>query len=445
MNAPVSTWTDRRNRTSQRRDDVLAVLEYDHRVRSGVELSAQEARWIAIDAQGLGGDRPTATITRRHLRDCITKLGTLQLDTVNVVERTQFLVLFSRLGPYEVKRFHKMNGAGGDLFEYWGHAASLVPMSDQPLLRWRMSDLSLHRYGGENYATACREWIKKHGDYVDTVLAEVADRGPLTASQLDDPRRSDGEWWDRRSLGRQALEWLFERGQVIGWRQPNFERVYDLPERVIPARILAMPSPTRDLAQKQLLCIAARAHGVGTARDLADYFRIKPTEAKPRLNELVESGDLVAIRVDGWRDEAFILPNAQPRQPTRIDAALLTPFDSLIWERARTKRLFNFEYKIEIYTPKDKRTYGYFVLPMLLGDQLVARFDLKADRKSSQLLVRASHGESGIDQGAVAEAAALELQRLATWLGLERIVVERNGDLSNTLGKAASGKAASES
>lgn len=393
------------------------------------ELSADEARWIAIEAQGLSRNRLTARVTRPRLLKVITALGTLQLDTVNVFERAQFLVLFARLGPYGVNRFHDMNGPEGDLFEYWGHAASLLPMADQPLLRWRMA--ALHPYGGgEKYTAHLEAWSKEHKDYVNAVLKEVSERGGLTASELEDPRRQSGEWWGRRSFGRQALEWLFLKGDVVGWRRPNFERVYDLPERVIPADILAAPTLTRDEAQRRLLLIAGRALGVGTAGDFADYFRIKLADARPRLYELVEAGALSPVRVQGWRDDAFLFQGLRPRRPTREDAALLTPFDSLIWERARTRRLFDFDYKIEIYTPPPKRKFGYYVLPMLLGDRLVGRFDLKADRKASSLLVLASHSEAGVDKAKVARAAVDELQRLRDWLRLDRIVIEQRGDLA---------------
>jgi uncharacterized protein YcaQ len=395
-------------------------------------LSADEARWIAIEAQGLGRDRPRTQATRHRLLKVLAALGTLQLDAVNVLERAQFLVLFARLGPFEVTTFHDMNGPGGDLFEYWGHAASLLPMTDQPLLRWRMA--GLHPYGGGDRYTARRiAWSKDHKDYIKAVLSEVRERGALAARELEDPRRQDGEWWGRRSLGRQALEWLFLKGDVVGWRRPNFERVYDLPERVIPADILAAPTLTREEAQRRLLLISARALGVGTGADLADYFRIKLNDARLRIRELVDAGALSLARVQGWPEDAFVLPGLRLRRPTRADAALLTPFDSLIWERARTRRLFDFDYQTEIYTPELKRKFGYYVLPMLLGDRLVGRFDLKADRSASSLLVRAAHAEPEVNKVHVARAAFDELQRLREWLRLDRTVIEQRGDLAQAL------------
>jgi len=264
----------------------------------------------------------------------------------------------------------------------------------------------------------------------------VAERGPLTAGQLTDPRRQDGEWWDRRSVGRQALEWLFYRGDVVGWRTPSFERVYDLPERVLPAEVLAAPTPSPEEAHRQLLLLAARSHGVGTVRDLADYYRLRPSQARPLVAELVEAGALVEVRVEGWGEPGYVLPGVRPRRPTRRHATLLSPFDPLVWERARTSRIFGFDYRIEVYTPEPKRIYGYYVLPLLLGDELVGRVDLKADRKASVLRVPAAHHEAGSDPATVADAAAEELDWLRDWLGLDRVEVGRRGNLATALRRA---------
>lgn len=397
-------------------------------------ISNREARWLAIAAQGLGRPRPTRA-TVRHLRGAVARVGTVQLDAINVVERTQFLVPFSRIGAYDRTRLQSMSGPGGDLLEYWGHAASLIPATWEPLFRWRMAE-----FAAADVGTAWRRYWNdfkaEHGDYLEAVLAEVRERGPLTAGELTDPRRRDGEWWGRRSLGRQAMEVLFAEGRLAGWRGPNFERRYDLPERVIPAAVLASPTPAIDDAHRQLLLLAAASLGIGTVRDLADYYRLKLRPAAARVAELVEAGALERVEVDGWGEPGLVVPGARARRPTRADAALLTPFDSLIWERARTARLFGFDYRIEVYTPAAKRTFGYYVLPMLLGDELVARFDLKADRSRRALLVQAAHAESGADAGTVATAAADELGRLATWLGLDAVVVEPRGDLAPRLAAA---------
>jgi uncharacterized protein len=398
-------------------------------VRSDSELSSRQARWLAMDAQGLAQPRPRGPIGKRHLLSAINGVGQVQLDAINVVERTQFLVLFSRLGPYEISRLHDLTGPGAELFEYWGHAAALLPMAHHPLFRWRMEQHGT--YGESPTYTARREAFRDaNADYIDSVLREVRDRGPLTAAQLIDPRRRTGEWWGRRSFGRIALEYLFAKGELAGWRSPTFERVYDLPERVIPDAVRAQPTPRTDEAQRQLLVLAARSLGVATIGDLASYYVIRPKAAKPRVAELVEAGELVEITVEGWRDTGFVVPNHRPKRPTREHGTLLSPFDSLIWERSRARRLFGFDYRIEVYVPEADRKYGYFVLPLLLGDALVARFDLKADRKASVLQVRGAYVEPDAEVEAVAVAAATELDALRDWLRLDAVAVARRGNLA---------------
>jgi uncharacterized protein YcaQ len=400
-------------------------------MRTASGLSQREARWLALAAQGLGRPRPRRA-TRRQLGELVAQLGVIQLDAINVLERTQFLVPFSRLGGYEVAQLEALCGPDGALFEYWGHAASLLPVASQPLLRWRMAAF---RSPSE---TSCmvarwRVWGAAHADYVARVLAEVGERGPLAAAQLSDPRRRDGEWWERRSVGRQALEWLFARGELAAWRSRGFERVYDLPERVIPREVLARPAPSLEDAQRQLIASASQALGVATLGDLADYFRIEKRHAAARVSELVEARELEPVRVEGWGEAAYCPPGARPTRPTRAHATLLSPFDSLIWERERTRRLFGFDYRIEVYVPAAKRRFGYYVLPLLLGDALVARFDLKADRKASLLRVEGAYAEPDAKPGAVAAAAAAELDRLRGFLGLDGIRVGRRGDLAAAL------------
>jgi uncharacterized protein YcaQ len=276
-----------------------------------------------------------------------------------------------------------------------------------------------------------RVWRTTHAGYMAAVLAEVADRGPLAASQLSEPRRRTGEWWERRSLGRVALELLFGDGDLAAWRGANFERIYDLTERVIPAAVLASPTPTPEAAQRELIAVAARSMGVATVADLADYFWMRVTAARPRVAELVEDGRLAKVSVEGWAQPAYVatdqLPTARLR---RRDATLISPFDSLIWARPRAERLFRFHYRIEIYVPGPDRTHGYYVMPLLLRDKLVARLDLKADRKDSALLVVAAFAEPGEDNATVAEPALAELHRLRQWLGLERLFVREKGDLA---------------
>ena len=398
-------------------------------------LSSAEARWLAITAQGLGRPRPKGPITRRHLRAMVGAIGTIQLDAINVLARTQFLVPFSRVGAYDVRRLHAMTGPGGELWEYWGHAASLLPVETEPLFRWRMA---MHGPFGDSPTNGPRRvaWRRANSRYIASVRKEVREHGPMPASRLSDPRRRDGEWWDRRSVGRQALEALFADGELAGWRTPNFERVYDLPERVLPERVRNTPTPAVEDAQRALLLRSAQSLGIATAGDLAYYFMINPRVAKPLVAALAAEGALVPVTVEGWRDRAYMLPGTRVNRPRREHATLLSPFDSLIWERARTKRLFDFDYTIEVYVPEPKRRYGYYVLPLLLGDRLVGRFDLKADRKGSTLQVRGAYVEWGADVAVVAAAAAPELRALAIWLGLDAVTVARRGNLARLLGPA---------
>jgi uncharacterized protein YcaQ len=401
-------------------------------MRPGTELSRAEARRLALTAQGLAKPRPTGPIGKRHLRALVDTIGTIQLDAINVVARTQFIVPFSRLGAYDVRHLQNLTGAHGELFEYWAHAACLLPITDEPLFRWRMAQ---HGPYGDRPTIAKRRvaWRRANAAYIAAVLGEVRERGPIPASQLTDPQRRDGEWWDRRSVGRQALEALAADGLIVGWRSTSFERVYDVPERAIPESVRAQPTPTMDEAHDELLLRAARYLGVATAGDLAYYYMINPRAAKARVAALAATGALVEVRVKGWRDRAYMLPGARAARSRREHATLLSPFDSLIWERARTTRLFGFDYTIEVYVPEPKRKYGYYVLPMLLGDELVARFDLKSDRKSSSLLVRGSYLEPGKNAEAVAPAALVELHTLRAWLGLENLVVATRGNLANIL------------
>jgi uncharacterized protein YcaQ len=402
-------------------------------MRPGARLTIEQARHLAIDAQGLARPRP-ARADARALRAAIDTVEVLQLDAINVLERTQFLVPFARVGAYDVGRLHDLTGPGGELFEYWAHAASLVPMGRHPLLRWRMAQAGSPD-DGSAYSARRRAFEVEHADYIAAGLGEVRERGALAASQLLDPRRRNGEWWQRRSLGRVALEFLFARGDLAAWRSTNFERIYDLPERVIPVDVLAAPTPDVDEAQRELILLSARAIGVGSISDLANYYSLKTKQAALRVAELVAKGELVEVAVDGWRDRAYALATAKVKPVRRTDAAFLSPFDSLIWERARTRRLFGFDYRIEVYTPAPKRVYGYYVLPMLLGDELVGRFDLKADRQASALRVQAAHIESGADAARVANAAAAELDRMRGWLGLDDIAVARRGNLATELRK----------
>ncbi|MDP8958342.1 MAG: winged helix DNA-binding domain-containing protein, partial [Actinomycetota bacterium] len=314
-----------------------------------------------------------------------------------------------------------------ELFEYWAHAASLMPVGLFPLMRSRMesfpsSNGRLARFGRE------------HPDYVEAVYGEVVERGAVAASELRDPGRRQGPWWGW-ARGKLALEWLFAAGRLTVADRRNFERLYDLTDRVLPPAVLQAEPPQVEESERARLLLAARAIGVGTDRDLADYFRLPIKGARVRLQELVEAGRLVPAQVEGWRESAYLHPQA--RVPRRVrGTALLSPFDSLVWERSRTRRLFGFDLRLEIYTPAPKRVYGYYVLPFLLGEELVARVDLKSDRAAGRLLVLGAFLEPAQEAKKVAEALQGELQRMAGWLGLERIEVERRGDLAGVLSEA---------
>lgn len=389
-----------------------------------VKVSAEAARRISLAAQGFAEPRPTGRVDRRHVRRLIHRLGVIQIDSVTVLARSQELPLFARLGPHRRDLLPTLADSN-EIFEYWGHAASLLPVEMFPLFKWRMDIARERAWSG------LVELTRDRPDYVEAVYNEVRDRGPISAGELVDPGEKSGPWWGWRH-GKRALEFLFWAGRVSARRRPNFERVYDLTERVLPKASLDAAVPDHDEAVKSLLTISARSCGLGTANDLADYYRIKLGVARQLLQELVEEGTLLNAQVEGWREPGFLHPEAT--MPRRVNArALLSPFDSLVWERARTERVFNFHYRIEIYTPAEKRVFGYYVLPFLLGDELVARVDLKADRALSTLRVRGAFVEPGKEPKAIAGPLAEELQLMAGWLGLEAIEVYNNGDLSRAL------------
>lgn len=393
-------------------------------------LTAGEARRIALAAQGFGGDRE-APVDRRRLVKLVERLGVIQIDSVNVVSRTHYLPAFSRLGAYPRDLLEDIAwGTKRPLFEYWAHEASLLPLSSQPLFRWRMDDA---RQGVGTWKGIAK-FLRERRAFLDKVLDEIATRGPISASDLEMGHKGQGGWWGW-SEAKRAVECLFWAGELTtATRRGTFERVYGLPDKVLPKAIRDTPTPPRDEAQRQLLMIAARAMGVATERDLRDYFRMGVAETKARIGELVEAGRLTPVAVKGWRDPAYLDPTA--RRPRKIvHTALLSPFDNLIWFRERTERMFGVKIRLEIYTPADKRTHGYYVLPFLEGDAITARVDLKADRKAGVLIVQASHAEPWAN-AATPVLLAAELKRMAGWLGLESVRVEKKGDLATALSDA---------
>ena len=396
------------------------------------KLSAAAARRIALAAQGFATDRPDGPVNAGHVKRTIDRLGLLQIDSVNVLARAHYLPLFSRLGNYDSDHLDRLawgRKSQRGLFEFWAHEASLLPLDSQPLLRWRMQRAAENAGDGKG---KLHQFRREKAAYIDEVLREIADRGPIAASELSNGGAGRGAWWGW-SDGKLAVEWLFFAGLVTtATRRGTFERVYDLTERVLPERVRALPTPSAEEAQRELLRLSARALGVATEFDLRDYYRLGGADTKARLAELVEAGDLVPVDVEGWTYAAYLDPAA--RQPRRVEArALLAPFDPLIWERDRTERIFDFFYRIEIYTPRAKRKHGYYVLPFLLGDRLVGRVDLKSDRATSTLAVPALHLEPGQNARAVAGPLREELRLMADWLGLENVSRPRACDLAKTI------------
>jgi len=393
-------------------------------VGRGGDVPVERARRIALGAQGFNDPRPRGRVDRRHLRRVLDRMGLIQIDSVNVLCRSQELPLFARLGPHPRTLIAEATAAG-ELFEYWVHEASHVPVELQPYLRWVMED--------SHHWKALERFRSEHPGFVEDIYRRVRDEGPFTAGDLTTRVGKKGSWWDWDEA-KYALEILFFEGRVSATRRPNdFARMYDLAERILPQEILDLPTPTKAEAQKELLRRAARHHGIGTVNDLADYHRQKVTPCKTLVKELVEEGELIETTVDGWGKPAYL--HAEAKVPRKLSArALLSPFDPVVWYRERGRMLFDFEYKIEIYTPAPQRRYGYYVLPFLLGDTIVGRVDLKADRVNGRLLVPGAHAEPGVDHGRVATELVAELVTMADWLGLpEGIEVAPNGDLAPAL------------
>lgn len=350
-------------------------------------------------------------------------MGLIQIDSVNVLARSQELTLFARLGPHPRSLIADATAAG-ELFEYWVHEACHVPTDHHQLHRFVMQ--SEHKWGH------VRRLEERRPGFIDEVYRRVEAEGPVVSGDLAERVGKKGTWWDWDD-GKVALEHLFWTGRITAWRRPSdFARLYDVTERVLSAEVLARPTPTEHEARKELIVLAARHHGVGTLDDLADYHRQKPLSCRPLIPELVEEGRLVPVTVEGWGKPAYLHPDAA--LPRRVSArALLSPFDPVVWHRDRIERLFGFRYRIEIYVPQPKRQYGYYVLPLLLGDRLVARTDLKADRQRGTLMVQSAFAELGVAIDEVVDALAAELHLMAGWLGLDRVEVGRRGDLVSPL------------
>jgi len=373
-------------------------------------LSIADARALALAAQGFDTARPKTKATQRHVDALISRLGVIQIDSVNVLVRSQELPLFSRLGNHNRNAIPKATEQQ-KIFEYWGHEAAHLPVEIHPLFRWKMEAARL----GKAKHWGLTSFYDDNKAFVKRMLKHVEKNGPTTSRELSTRTEKKGTWWDWDEA-KVALEYLFLTGQLMSrGRGTDFARIYDTPERVLPEDVLNAPTPSEHDARKQLLVRSAIAQGVATASDLADYYRQKPATVKPLIAELVEEGELRVVAVDGWTEKAFVHRGA--KLPKQLHAtALLSPFDSLVWCRPRNERLFNFHYRIEIYTPKEKRKFGYYVLPFMMNGQMVGRVDLKADRANSKLLVHSVHTEKGIKRSEINDALNTELHTMASWL-----------------------------
>ena len=382
-------------------------------------LSIADARRIALAAQGFDTARPQTKATQRHVDALISRLGVIQIDSVNVLMRSQELPLFARLGNHDRRAIPKATEQQ-KLFEYWGHEAAHLPVDLHPLFRWKMDAART----GKVTHWGLTSFYEENKAFVKRILKHVEKNGSTTSRELSTRTEKKGTWWDWDEA-KVALEYLFLTGELMSrGRGSDFARIYDTTERVLPQRIIDAPTPSEHEARKQLLVRSAVAQGVATASDLADYYRQKLATVKPLIAELVEEGELREVAVDGWTEKAFVYRNA--KLPKQLHAtALLSPFDSLVWCRPRNERLFDFHYRIEIYTPKEKRKFGYYVLPFMMNGEMVGRVDLKADRAKGILQAHSVHTEKGVKRSVINEALNAELAAMATWLGLEQVQIGR--------------------
>lgn len=398
------------------------------RARRSDAISLSEARRIALAAQGFDRPRPRGRVNAGHLRRLMRQIGLIQIDSVNVLLPAHYQVPFSRLGAYDRAVLDDLIYRKRELTEQWAHEASILPVEHWPLIRFHLGP-------HERRWRALAKFMDEHAEYATRVLDEVRSRGPVVAGEIDEPdgtRARGGGWWGW-TMAKATLEGHFSRGTIAiaERRTAGFARAYDLAERVVPNEHRGR-TLTREEAQRELIRLAARATGVATASDLADYYRMAPREARQRVAELTAAGELREVRVEGWREPAFLHPDA--RAPRTIQAAaLLSPFDPVVWCRPRAERLFGFDYRIEIYVPREKRKYGYYVLPFLLGDRLVGRVDLKADRADGTLRVLGAYVEPHTKADTVAGPLAAELRTMASWLDLQDVSIARRGSLARPL------------
>ncbi len=393
-----------------------------------VRMSNAQAVRAQLGAQGFGDPRPGGSVDVRHFRRMIRRISLLQIDSVNVLTRSHYLPVYARLGPYDRGRLDRFIYDAPEMFEYWSHEQAYTPIGLHSATRFKMN-----AYEGRGWKRIA-EIEADHPGYVDAVLDEIGERGPISSRLLDDPGERTGPWWGY-GKGKIALEWLFTTGKIAVAKRVNFERFYDLPERVIPPEVLAQQALDPTSAHLARVSAAVKALGIGTVKDIADYFRMKVVETGQALESLAELGGVTRVEVSQWGRPAYAHPDLViPRSITGI--ALLSPFDPVVWDRARAERMYGFHYRIEIYTPEPKRVFGYYVLPILFDGRLVGRVDLKADRQAGVLRVKGAYTENGVDRTALASALASELETMAGWLGLEGVVVGSNGDLAGPLALA---------
>jgi uncharacterized protein YcaQ len=388
-------------------------------------ISAAQARRIALAAQGFGRPHPS-TVGIRQLDATMRRLGVLQLDSVNVFERSHYLPLFARLGAYDKADLDRLTfGKKARYSEYWAHVAALVPTETWPLYRFRMLEMRA-KYSKPG------SWVDANPGMMQWLVSELREKGPMTAGQFEhEANKGRSGWWEWSDV-KTGLEYLFLFGDVVSAGRTRFERTYALAEQVLPAELLGQEVSKHDAA-RTLLTAAALSHGIGTANDLADYYRFLQTYAVGVLDELVADGILQSVAVKGWERggkplKAYLHPNA--RVPRSIDAtAFLSPFDPVVWERERALRMFDFHYRIEIYTPAPKRIFGYYSLPILIDDRIVGRIDLKSDRQNGVLRVQSAWREEHALSGFEARVAE-QLRATAAWQGLGEVEVMNRGDLT---------------
>ena len=396
-------------------------------------LSQDEARRAALAAQGFAGRKRPAKPGWADIARTINRLHLLQIDSVNVVVRSHYLPLFARLGSYDRGLLDDRSFGTGqrELFECWAHEASFVPLALHPLTRWRHA----RARAGDGIYSGMDTFAREEAGYLKSVIKHIEAKGPTRARDLPDGGKGSGGWWGW-SKGKMALETLFDHGLVTTSRRDGFERIYDIPERVIPADVLARETPPEREVFRQLMAMGGAALGIGTEIDLRDYFRLPVADAKTALADCLADGSLIEVEVKGWKAPAYMHRDAKrPREAGGI--ALLSPFDPLVWNRERAERLFGFHYRIELYTPQEKRKFGYYVLPFLHHDRMAGRLCLKADRENNALLVNASYHEADADPAETARALAPELRLMAEWLGLAEVKVARSGNLAAALRKVS--------